>query len=157
MNENVQFKVVGKPESDFESGSIEIPHNRASYIYQHQQHYTPTNPPTHQPMNHHLPKVQHGLPTQQPNPTQPTRLPIFPIYAQAAKTAEKSENSDGGLVQNLTRFFNRPGLRKSPFGNEDLRGPRRRRRRRPTESWLGRNRNTRFGPDLRKFWLAKPP
>ena len=110
MNENVQFKVVGKPESDFESGSIEIPHNRASYIYQHQQHYTPTNPPTHQPMNHHLPKVQHGLPTQQPNPTQPTRLPIFPIYAQAAKTAEKSENSDGGLVQNLTRFFNHPAF-----------------------------------------------
>lgn len=104
-NKNVQFKVVGKPESDFESGSIEIPHNRASYIYQHQQHYTPTNPPTHQPMNHHLPKVQHGLPTQQPNPTQPTRLPIFPIYAQAAKTAEKSENSDGGLVQNRTRFI----------------------------------------------------
>ena len=56
-------------------------------------------------MNHHLPKVQHGLPTQQPNPTQPTRLPIFPIYAQAAKTAEKSENSDGGLVQNHTNFF----------------------------------------------------
>ena len=56
-------------------------------------------------MNHHLPKVQHGLPTQQPNPTQPTRLPIFPIYAQAAKTAEKSENSDGGLVQNRIRFI----------------------------------------------------
>lgn len=56
-------------------------------------------------MNHHLPKVQHGLPTQQPNPTQPTRLPIFPIYAQAAKTAEKSENSDGGLVQNHTNFL----------------------------------------------------
>ena len=143
MNENVQFKVVGKPESDFESGSIEIPHNRASYIYQHQQHYTPTNPPTHQPMNHHLPKVQHGLPTQQPNPTQPTRLPIFPIYAQAAKTAEKSENSDGGLVQNLTRFLTsegfrrlcRPGLRKYPFGNDEILGPGRRGRRRPTGTW----------------------
>ena len=73
-------------------------------------------------MNHHLPKVQHGLPTQQPNPTQPTRLPIFPIYAQAAKTAEKSENSDGGLVQNLTRFsyaefrrLRRPGPLKPLF------------------------------------------
>ena len=105
MKENVQFIVVGKPESDFESGSIEIPHNRASYIYHHQQHYTPTNPPTHQLMNHHLPKVQHGLPTQQPNPTQPTRLPIFPIYAQAAKTAEKSDNSDGGLVRNHLKSF----------------------------------------------------
>jgi len=78
------------------------------HTIEHHTYTRPPNrtPPTHQPMNHHLPKVQHGLPTQQPNPTQPTRLPIFPIYAQAAKTAEKSENSDGGLVQNLTRFFN---------------------------------------------------
>ena len=115
--EYVQFTVVGKPsESDFESGSIEIPHNRASYIYQHQQHYTPTNPPTHQLLNHHLPKGQHGLPTQQPNPTQPTRLPIFPIYAQAAKTAEKSENSDGGLVRNHLKYTPHPWLWLEYYG-----------------------------------------